>query len=324
MRCQVSVSTPISERQLVLVTGKGGVGKTTLTAALARASQEAGYATLVAEMTPDPSTRSQLLSHFGVPTVKGEQPVELGPHLDGTLISPSTGHRLFLRAALRVGVVADAAMRSAALNRFLLAAPAFPEIGSLYQLVWLLRQNKYSRIFVDLPATGHALSLVKLPGTVLKVVPRGLIRDAIAEGLEILTNETKCGVVIATLPERLPVSEAFDLRSGLEDVQVPVGAFVLNRVPSNPFTEKERQALDEHIRRRQGELLLGTREFRRLERAVSARAIFYAEPKEDALCIELPIFEGSWSQVIHKVSSSLTRAGVAPLSPSNPTDTRSS
>lgn len=304
---------PTPDRQLLLVTGKGGVGKTTLAAALARASRDAGQRTLVAEVTSDVSVRSHLLGHFGVATTKGDEPVKLGPNLDGVRITPSTGHKLFLRAALRVGVIADAAMRSAALNRFLMAAPAFPEIGTLYQLVWLLRLNRYEKIVLDLPATGHALGLAKLPRTVSRVVPKGLIKEAITEGLEIMTDPARCGAVVVTLPESLPVTEAFELAKGLHELEVPVGAMVLNRMPANPFTDEERRALDEHVRARRGELLLGTRELRRLERALDARTTFRElEGEGQAVRAELPVYEGRWNQVIEQVAIGLAESGVAP------------
>ncbi|MEL6184829.1 MAG: ArsA family ATPase [Myxococcota bacterium] len=304
---------PITDRQLLFVTGKGGVGKTTIAAALARASRDAGQRTLVAEVTSDVSARSHLLGHFGVATAaRGEEPIKLGPNLDGVRITPSIGHRLFLRAALRVGMLADAAMRSAALNRFLMAAPAFPEIGTLYQLVWLLRRQEYEKIVIDLPATGHALGLAKLPRTVSRVVPMGLIKEAITEGLAIMTDPKRTGAVVATLPESLPVTEAFELARGLEELEVPVGALVLNRMPANPFTEEERKMLDDHIRQRRGELLLGTRELRRLERALEARETFREAPLASAKLAELPVYEGRWSKVIEQVAGGLAEAGVAP------------
>jgi anion-transporting ArsA/GET3 family ATPase len=295
-----------------LVTGKGGVGKTTLTAALAEASRRSGARTLVAEVTTDVATRSHLLGYFGLPSPKGEAPVQLNENLDGVRITPSTGHRLFLRAALRVGMIADAAMRSAALNRFLMAAPAFPEIGTLYQLVWLLRLERYARIVIDLPATGHALGLAKLPRTVSRVVPKGLIKEAITDGLAVLTDADRTGAIVATLPETLPVTEAFELAHGLEEVEVPVGALVLNRMPEDPFTSDERQALHEHIEARRGELLLGTRELRRLERALEARATFRGRPSGDALLLELPVVSGAFPEVVEGVRTALAAGGAAP------------
>ncbi|MBX2811420.1 MAG: arsenic transporter [Myxococcales bacterium] len=304
----------IAERPLVLVTGKGGVGKTTVSAALAIAAQEARQKTLVAEITSDPLATSPLLTHWGTQfTQRLDQPVTLGANLDGVQISPSAGHRLFLRAALRVGVLADAAMRSSALNRFLLAAPAFPEIGVLYQLVWLWRLKKYERIIVDLPATGHALGLVKLPRTVTRVVPKGLVKDAITEGLEILTNRDQCGTIIVTLPERLPVTESFELHQGLQEVGVSVGALLLNRMPEDVFSAGEREVLGQYIATHQDELLLGSREFRRLGQATRARAAFYqqAAPLLELKSVELPVFDGEWRSVINAAAQGLVKTGLA-------------
>lgn len=302
----------MAERQLVLVTGKGGVGKTTLTAAYARASADAGLKTLVGEVTSDLGTRSSLLSLFGRATQQGEEPISLERSLDGVRVTPQTGHRLLLRSALRVGMLADAAMRSAALNRFLMAAPAFPEIGTLYQLVWLLRLGRYDRIVLDLPATGHAIGLAKLPRTVARVVPKGIIHEAITEGLDALTDATRTGVIVASLPEVLPVSEAFELADAFRELEVPVGAMVLNRVPEDPFTEEERQTLDAYIRARRGELLLGTRELRRLERALDAKAIFEAREVPGAATAELPVFGGPWPAVIRDTATRLVELGLAP------------
>lgn len=304
--------TPLPDRQLVLVTGKGGVGKSLISSALATAAQATGKRTLLAEVTSEVGTRSHLLGQFGAPMAKGEQPVRLASGLDGVRITPSSGHRLFLRAAIRVGMLADAAMRSSALNRFLMAAPAFPEIGTLYHLVWLLRQDAYDAVIIDLPATGHALGLAKLPRTVTSVVPRGLIKEAISEGLDALTDPKRTAGVVVTLPETLPVTEAFELARGLKELDVPVGALVLNRMPDNPFTDDERRALDEHVRARQGELLLGTRELRRLERALDARKVFRENPFEDALMVEVPMVSGSGPEIRSKVRDVLIEGGLAP------------
>ncbi|MEM7678215.1 MAG: ArsA-related P-loop ATPase [Myxococcota bacterium] len=269
----------IWDRQLVLVTGKGGVGKTTVAAAMASAAQRAGRRVLLGEVTPDGKERSNLLELFGQPRPQGEAPIELMRGLDGVLITPSAGHRLILRAALKVGMVADAAMRSAALNRFLMAAPAFPEIGTLYQIVHLLRANKWDHIILDLPATGHALGLASLPRTVLRIVPVGMIGEAIREGLEAMTNPDRGGAVVVTLPEDMPVTESLELAAGLGKLSVPIRAMVLNQMPHFPFSADEIDAVDRHLAARADvdPLLLGSREFRRLQRALMARERFRAE-----------------------------------------------
>lgn len=315
------VARIISDRPLVLVTGKGGVGKTTLATAMGLAAQSAGRKTLVAEITSDPLAKSQLLTLLAdslsvsvTEQGRSENPIQLGPNLDGVKISPAIGHRLFLRAALRVNMVADAAMRSSALNRFLMAAPAFPEIGVLYQLIWLWRLKRYDQIIVDLPATGHALGLAKLPRTVARVVPKGLINEAVTEGLDLLTDADRCGVVVATIPENLPVTEAFELRSGLSELGVSVGAMVLNRMPADRFSEDEEQALDGYIRMHRDELLLGSREFRRIQRAKAAQALFNQDVRRfaDIMTAELPVVRGADAEVVREVVGRLSQADMFP------------
>lgn len=271
-----------------MVTGKGGVGKSTVAAALARAAHRRNKVVLVADVSSDATTRSQVLEYFGHPHLKGEDPMALAPNLYGVRITPSMGHKLFLRAALRMRMVVDAAMRSAALNRFLMAAPTFPEIGTLYHLVHILRMKKFDHIVLDLPATGHALGLASLPKTVLKVLPSGLIGDAIQEGLDVMTDPARGAAVIVTLPEHMPVTEALELSDGLTKLSIPMAALVLNRMPDNPFSDEERKALDAHIRNRSTGLLLGTREFRRLERALQAQKMFRAMVPEEQQ-VEVPL-----------------------------------
>jgi anion-transporting ArsA/GET3 family ATPase len=294
----------IWDRQLVLVTGKGGVGKSVITAALARAAHQAGKRVLVAEVTPDVSTYSRLLAHFGHATATGEEPFVIEPRLFGSRITPSTGHRLFLRAALRVKVVVDTAMKSAALTRFLMAAPTFPEIGTLFQLVALLRAKSFDHVFVDLPATGHALALASLPKTVLRILPSGLIGDAIREGLETMTDPTRGGAVVVTLPESMPITEAFDLRDALKRLAIPVRAMILNKTPHDPFTEMEKQAFRAYLEEPANGHILGAREFKKLERAFAARESF-RQALDESRRVEIPFFE---DQEARAIVSHVTRA----------------
>jgi arsenite/tail-anchored protein-transporting ATPase len=288
----------IWEQRLTLVTGKGGVGKSLVTAALARAAHATGKRVLVGEVTPDVATHSRLLACFGQPMAKGEEPFLIEPRLYGVRVTPSTGHKLFLRAALRVKLVVDTAMKSAALTRFLMAAPTFPEIGALYQLVTLIRDKSFDHIFIDLPATGHAIALVALPKTVLKIVPSGLIGDAIREGLESMTDPKRGAAVIVTLPESMPITESIELSASLAKLKIPVRAMILNRMPVDPFSEEEKVALEDHVRNRHGhDHLLGMREYKKLRRAQAARDMFRTAvngvPK-----VEIPMFDGDDERAI--------------------------
>lgn len=292
----MSTVEPIWSRELVLVSGKGGVGKTTLTAVLGQMASDAGRRVLVAEVTPDLHTTSPLLSHFGHPRPRSEDPFRISGQLYGIRIAPQSGHRLFLREALKVRLLVDAAMKSAALTRFLMAAPTFPEIGVLFQIVHLIRQRRFDHIIIDLPATGHALALASLPKVVHRIVPTGLIGDAIKEGLDILTAAHRCWAVIPTLPESMPVTETGELIDSLADCGINVGAVVLNRVPTNPLTPEERVQLNHWTSKNPNTRFLGSRELVRLDRAMSAQTMFRTAIAETLTKYEVPELQASRDQ----------------------------
>jgi arsenite-transporting ATPase len=257
----------------VLVTGKGGVGKTTVAASLARWAAKHGKRTLIAEITTDSENASPLAHALGIASIP-EAPLEIAENLRAVVLSPALGHQRFLRDVLPMRLLADAAMRSGAIRRFLSAAPTFPEMGVLYRLLELVRETRadgsseHELIVVDLPATGHALALAQIPAAVLRVIPGGPIVAAVKEGLDLLRDARRTGAVIVTLPETLPVSEALELVRGLEAHEVPIAQLVLNRVPPNPLTDSEHAFLRTWLEGRPP--TLGARTLERITRARDA------------------------------------------------------
>jgi anion-transporting ArsA/GET3 family ATPase len=257
----------------VLVTGKGGVGKTTVSASLARFAAAQGKRVLAAEMAGEPGAASALGDALGVDKLE-DQPVEIGPNLRALVLSPALGHQRFLRDVLPVRLLADAAMRSAAIRRFLAAAPTFPEMGVLYRLLDLVRAKRrdgspeHEMIVVDLPATGHALALAQIPQSLLRVIPAGPIAAAVREGLSLLMDPQQTGAVVVTLPETLPVSEAIELVRGIQHHEIPLAQVIVNRVPFDPFTERERAIVRRVLEGRPP--TLGERTMERIDRARGA------------------------------------------------------
>ncbi len=260
-------------RRAILVTGKGGVGKTTLAAAIARAASFGGRRVLVAELAPDETAPSALARVFGRER-SAEEPVELARNIRGVLLTPSVGHHRFLQDTLPVRFLANAAMRSSAIRRFLGAAPAFAEMGVLYRMLDLLRRRRkdgapdFETCVVDLPATGHALALTQLPEVLLKFIPGGPIGRAVREGLSLLTDPAHTAALVVTLPESLPISESLELCAGLSKNRVPLVGVVVNRVPQDPFSVAERSELDT-FNAVQGPLA-GTRSISGMDRARAA------------------------------------------------------
>lgn len=259
----------------VLVTGKGGVGKTTVAASLARYLAASGKRVLACEIASEGAAASPLADALGIEAL-AEEPVEIGQNLKAASLAPVLGHQKFLRDVLPMKILADAAMRSAAIRRFLAAAPTFPEMGVLYRLLDLVRAKRkdgsveHESIVVDLPATGHALALAQIPQSLLRVIPTGPIASAVREGLDLLMDPKQTGAVVVTLPETLPVTEAIELAAGVEQHQIPLAQVVLNRVPFDPFSPEEKDVVRRLLAGRPP--TLGERTVERIDRARVAHA----------------------------------------------------
>lgn len=269
--------------RLVVVTGKGGVGKTTVAAALARLASQSGRRILACEVGQAPGVPSRLaeaLTGHAVPSTA--EPEQIAPNLDLVLLTPEEGHRAFLRDVLPLGFLADRALKAKPLQRFLSAAPALLELGVLYRGLALMKQkrrdgeHRWHTLILDAPATGHAVAFASLPEVALRIFPSGPIGRALKEGIAVLSDPNHTVSVITTLPESLPVAEALELMKGLEGQNVRVEGVIANLVPVDPFAEGEHAAVDtwlaDHAAARGQEEgdVLGHRSMGRLKRATAA------------------------------------------------------
>lgn len=235
-------------RRLVLITGKGGVGRSTLTAALAHVAQRSGKRVLVAETTDgsgDYSALAQLFGHSQLPT----RAEEVAPGIWGSQLLMSSGVELFLTSVLKIPVLARKAAQFEPLKRLLAAAPSFREMGWFFHLLSCLKARDsegrplHELILVDMPATGHTLALATLPQVLLRVFTNGPVADALREGHAVLQDSVQTAAYVVTLPEPLPVSEALELLEGLAQTPVHSGGVFINRMPDNLFSAEERDAL---------------------------------------------------------------------------------
>jgi anion-transporting ArsA/GET3 family ATPase len=265
------------ERRALLISGKGGVGKTTFAAALARAAVASGRQVLLAEVEVSPEDEGpSLLATLVGARAPGPQPTEVEPGLSFVRLSAPVGHRRFLEEVLPLKIMADAAMRSRALRRFFEAAPALREMGVLFQMLSLVRLTRpgggfaHPLCILDLPATGHALAMASLPQALLSLLPGGPIGRSVREGLTLLQDPARIGALLVTLPEPLPVSETLELAAELERHRIPLAAGVLNRMPENPFHPAGREALDKLLDTHGPHR--GRRALARLDRARAAEA----------------------------------------------------
>jgi arsenite-transporting ATPase len=240
-----------------------------MTSALAHAAARRGRRVLIAEVGDNEEDYSPLARYFG----REQLPIQPEPMVQGiagVVLLARTGQELFLKDVLRSSTLSRAALGSEAIRRLLAAAPSFREMGIFYHLLSLLRAKRadaspeHDLVIVDMPATGHTLSLTGLPELLLRLIPTGPIAMALREGQAFFNDPEKSAAWVVTLPETLPVSECLELLEGLGKSRMPIGGVLLNRVPVDPYRPEERAALEPILREHD---VLGKNSFRRPLRA---------------------------------------------------------
>jgi len=279
------------DRRVLLISGKGGVGRTTVTVALARAAARAGKRTLVCEIANPEGGPSAIGRLLGARSI-GPEPAPIERNLDACHLWARTGHQGFLQSVLPSRTLVRAALRSKAVSKFLTAAPSFHEMGIFHHLLSLLQAEEGGRlrhelVVLDMPATGHTLALTGLPDILLRLMPGGPIAALLEAGQAILNDPEQGAAWVVTLPEQLPVTEAIELLAGLEETRMPAGGVLLNRMPSDPFTADERAAVEGWLDGTDG--VFGEVAFRRIEAADEALARLHAAVSTPVLVLpEVP------------------------------------
>ncbi len=238
----------ICNKRVALITGKGGVGRTTVTAALGRAAAKRGLRVLLTEIGDPDGDYTPLARLFGHETLPGS-PLGIGPNLWGCTLWPRRGHELFFKRVIPVGAIASAAANNDSLRKLLDSAPSFREMGVFYHMFHLLEQVRpdgefeFDLVIIDMPASGHTLGLTGLRQRLLSLMPTGPIANVLNEGGKYFHDPNVVGAYIVTLPETLPVTECLELAEGLRESDTPIGGVFVNRMLPDPFSEDERKAL---------------------------------------------------------------------------------
>jgi anion-transporting ArsA/GET3 family ATPase len=209
--------------RVVIVAGKGGVGKTTVTAALATAAARTGMSVLIVEV----EGKSGLAACFGEAPLTYEE-AELRPGLRARTLTPDDALLEYLddhgmrRISRRLS-------RSGALDVVATAVPGMRDILVLGKVKQLERSGTADLIVLDAPAAGHAVNFLLSARGLLDAVKVGPIQKQAAEVVELLTDPARCQVILVTLPEETPVNELVDTAYAVEDrAGVALGPIVVN------------------------------------------------------------------------------------------------
>jgi anion-transporting ArsA/GET3 family ATPase len=204
----MSVLDRLAERQLVVVTGKGGVGKTTLTSVLGRLLAERGKRVLLLEVDP----RESLHQALGTEPSGGAM-VQAGPDLWIQNLKPEVVIEGMVGEKVPIAYLARKIVESTAFHQFVEGAPGLKEtalLGYAYRMV-SGRRPKADLILVDAPATGHGATLLSAPGLLAQAAQGGQLGEMASELAAFLADPARCCVVLATLAEEMPVQETLEL-----------------------------------------------------------------------------------------------------------------
>jgi anion-transporting ArsA/GET3 family ATPase len=231
----------ILDRRLLVVTGKGGVGKTTVASALAWQAAALGKRVLLCEL----DAKGDLLASLQGVSARASAPLtfaprEVHPRLHAMVMDPEESLKEYLRIYLRLPLVTRIGLLSNAFDFLANAAPGVREIVTIGKLAHEVRERHYDLVVVDATASGHIVGLLRAPQAINELVQAGLLRSQTAWILDILGDPKLTGVVAVATPEELPVSETADLFANLaSQTNVSVQTVVVNRVLPVPFTHAE-------------------------------------------------------------------------------------
>jgi anion-transporting ArsA/GET3 family ATPase len=227
--------------KLLFVTGKGGVGKTTVAAALAQLAAERGKRVLACEV----DAKGDLSSLFeAAPTEFAER--EVVPGVFAMSMDTEASLREYLRLNLKIPVVGRIGPLAKAFDFVATAAPGVREILTVGKLCYEVRERRYDLVVVDASAAGHIVGQLAAPQAINDLVKVGLIRTQTDWMLDILSDPRRTGLVAVTTPEEMPVAETLELAARVAaETTVRLQAVVVNRVLPELFVRGEEEVFEQ-------------------------------------------------------------------------------
>jgi anion-transporting ArsA/GET3 family ATPase len=232
------MGTAVLDHRLLFVTGKGGVGRTTVAAALSMLAAEQGRRALVCQLDPT----------GGLPDALDAGPLRFEPAmveegLWAMSMDTEASLREYLRLNLRIPLVARLGPLAHAFDFVANAAPGVKEILTVGKVCYEVREGRWDLVVVDASPSGQVVGQLDAPRAINELVRVGLVREQTAWMNEILSDPARTGAVIVTTPEEMPVGETLELADRLRaQTTVSLAAVVVNRVLPELFGRREEEA----------------------------------------------------------------------------------
>lgn len=230
-------SIGLLDRSLVFVTGKGGVGKSSVTAALGLLSCRSGRRTLICEV----DAKGDVARLFDREPA-GFEPLEIRENLYLMAMDTEAALREYLRIYLRLSVVAKLGPLAKTFDFVANAAPGVQEVLVVGKLCYEVKEGNYDLVLVDATSTGHIVSQLASPKGISELVRLGMVKDQIAWMEDILYDSARTSVIVVATPAETPVNEALELAGQIDkQTEVHLGALVVNKVMPELFSRSEEE-----------------------------------------------------------------------------------
>ena len=225
----------VFDRRLILVAGKGGVGRSTVAAAIANQLAARGKKTLLFET----NANDRFGAYFDKPPV-GTEIVQLAPNLHAVNTNPAAALEEYGLMILKFRSVYEMVFENRVTRAFLRAVPGLDDYALLGKAWFHTTEEKrgkpvWDTVVFDMPASGHSISMLKIPWVIVDTVPEGpLTRDAHTVK-QLLCDPDRTSCVLVTLAEEMPVNEALELETKLTGLGVVPQQIVCNQVYPEHF-----------------------------------------------------------------------------------------
>ena len=241
--------TPLETRRFLIVTGKGGVGKTTICAAQAVALAAKGKRVLIAMC----NAKERLSAMFGSDLI-GHDVIPVAPNIWAVNMDPEKAVEDYGLLTLKSRTLYKLLFDNKYVRTFFRAVPGMSEWALLGKAWWHTTEErdgggfKYDIVILDAPATGHGLDMLRVPKVILEVVPPGILRRDAERAWALFQDPATCAVILVTLPEEMPTTETIELAAALTgELKLPIGKVVVNCVLPPLFSREERTVLQKPL-----------------------------------------------------------------------------
>ncbi|HEY5925603.1 MAG TPA: ArsA family ATPase [Kofleriaceae bacterium] len=225
----------VFDRRLLLVVGKGGVGRSTVAAAIAGQLAACGKRTLLFET----NANDRFGSYFDKPAV-GTELAQLAPNLWAVNTNPAHALEEYGLMILKFKSVYEMVFENRVTKAFLRAIPGLDDYSLLGKAWFHTTEEKrgkpiWDHVVFDMPASGHSVSMLRVPWVITDTVPEGpLTRDA-RTVKELLCDPARTTPVLVTLAEEMPVNEAIELEGKLTELGIVPQQIVCNQIYPQHF-----------------------------------------------------------------------------------------